>query len=129
MKCAEAFDRVCTELKLCCKRTIDLFFESQTYGERNSSFDEMTCLLADGQSPLPGVSGWRSRGCSGFRSTCVTLLCAIDDLAICRLDIEEAYQQWKGRPAIESEDRSSLADSRWTFTWAGKDLVISVLHR
>ena len=129
VKNAELFDKVCAELKLCCKRTIDTFFESQTFGERNTSFDEMTCLLADGQPPLPGVSGWRSRGCSGFRSTCVALLCSVDDLATCRLDVDEAYKQWKGRPPIEIEGPSNLAESRWTFTWAGQDLVMSVLHR
>ena len=98
--------------------------------QRNISFDELTSLLGDGQEPLPGVDGWRGRGCSSFRKACVDTLCAIDDLAVCRLDVEEAFLMWTGRPAVEAAAvLPGLADARWTFSWGGADLALKVLHR
>lgn len=86
-------------------------------------------MLGPGMPPLPGVSDWRKHGAPSFRAACLQLLSSIHRLAELRLDAQEAYINWQGRPAIDPDILPELKNARWTFTWEGEDVVLKLLHR
>lgn len=129
VKYATQFDKVCKEVRQCADRCIKTFQTAPTHELRNQAFEELTCMLGPGLMELPGVLDWRRHGAPSFRETCISVLAAIDDLATLRLDAQEAYLNWKGRPAIDPKIVPELLTARWTFTWEGRDLALIVLHR
>lgn len=123
-----ALDQHVMEIRQCLQQSTVDFCMSETYAQRNRSFDKLTAMLGDDFSPKAGYDDWRRDGVRGYRPLVIDFLCTVMLLAEARLDLEEAKSPG-GRGSFLCSSSTSLSPSPTHGTGTGTGTGSSMTRR